>query len=60
MVRTLYYPIPQFNCEETVLENDEKEDERISACPAPSLHKHVVIIYNTLNLFTLAGCSTNA
>ncbi len=32
MVRTLYYPIPQFNCEETRLENDEEEeDERNSA-----------------------------
>jgi len=32
MVRTLYYPIPQFNCEETLLENDEEEeDERNSA-----------------------------
>ena len=37
MVRTLNYPIPQFNCEETVLENDEEEeDERNSASPAPS------------------------
>ena len=32
MVRTLYYPIPHFNCEETLLENyEEEEDERNSA-----------------------------
>ena len=45
MVRTLYYPIPQFICQETRLGNDEEEeDERkmsvigltLLSGPAPS------------------------